>query len=1062
MIDSIGQTGIRGWACRCNAELGPALELLFVCSDSRVTGGERLGTKPTMRIWRKKADTAPGRRGVARAALDGAPREELLQEALKILVQQGHASRIGVWLEAEKEVEAQNENIAAFHGSVWDHGNRETPQEWAHLSVEPPLPHQVLLRGKTVEQDLSASFPNPILGLLAGVRHALWVPIARKEQLQGVILVGSFAKQPAISREDVESVAAELALALGLEEEQRIAELRKQDLGVVRYFFTKQSSNTSMETLLCNLVESCTKAPAIGEGLGASFAVIGVLRHDRKEVSEVFPIEFLWRSGDESWTRAIAREPLASIWRQALESRRVVGSESQTSRAAASVVRIVAFPLESEGQLMGTLVAGLPGNAVSLSTLDRLELRAALAASALQQRKRKREEMQPADWPNNLLECISEPLLLVDEAGKMTAWSRGAEELIRPELKTEPAHPAGIPAKTYLPELFRAQDQPHIETWLRAGLHPEADGHGGKYQPFRAKLLTGVEVRLSLAVPAQGQATVVSLEPLAARESTGQAGNAEIELQNVIEWLEEGVVLSDAQDNIRAMNTRFEQIAGLTPQESAKIKTLEELIGRLKNQAAEPERFAEQWRELARGIEGGVREELQMTHPAPRILERAARPVLDPVGRLLGRVEVYRDLTAQRAFHSKLLQTEKLAALGQLVSGIAHELSNPLTSILGYAQRILARQDLPGRTEEVRQIYQEAERASSILRQLLLNARETLPERRLVSLNQIVHRAMDLQRFSLAAEKIRVEVDLDPALPLVQGDPGNLQQVLMNLVGNARQAIEQHGKAGVIQLRTKRIGERRVLLEVADNGPGVPQAILARIFDPFFTTKPAGVGTGLGLAIVLSVVREHGGKVNVLSPPQGGAVFQIELPAAAETAQDDTLAAPFPGWKKLLPEAEEIVVRGKNSAPEHERGNGARVLVVEDEPTVARLIADVLEDEGMRVEILMDGREALDRASRQTFDLVICDMKMPGLDGQHFYKSLERSGNPLRKRFLFVTGDVIAAHTREFLERNKLPHVAKPFRVEELTEKVHGVLGTTAHRQAPPAQAARKTLARNG
>src|SRR5437660_1331014 len=312
----------------------------------------------------------------------------------------------------------------------------------------------------------------------------------------------------------------------------------------------------------------------------------------------------------------------------------------------------------------------------------------------------------------------------------MTAWSRGAKELIRPELKTEPAHPAGIPAKTYLPELFRAQDQPHIETWLRAGLHPEADGHGAKYQPFRAKLLTGVEVRLSLAVPAQGQATVVSLEPLAARESTGQAGNAEIELQNVIEWLEEGVVLSDAQDNIRAMNTRFEQIAGLTPQESAKIKTLEELIGRLKNKAAEPERFEEQWRELSRGIEGGVREELQMTHPAPRILERAARPVLDPVGRLLGRVEVYRDLTAQRAFHSKLLQTEKLAALGQLVSGIAHELSNPLTSILGYAQRILARQDLPGRTEEVRQIYQEAERANSILRQLLLNARETLPERR--------------------------------------------------------------------------------------------------------------------------------------------------------------------------------------------------------------------------------------------------------------------------------------------------------------------------------------------
>src|SRR5256886_780194 len=306
-----------------------------------------------------------------------------------------------------------------------------------------------------------------------------------------------------------------------------------------------------------------------------------------------------------------------------------------------------------------------------------------------------------------------------------------------------------------------------------------------------------------------------------------------------------------------------------------------------------------------------------------------------------------------RAFHLKLLETEKLAALGQMVGGVAHELSNPLTSILGYAQRILARRDLPGRTEEVRQIYQEAERASAILRQLLLNARETLPERRLVSLNQIVQRAMDLQRFSLAAEKIRVEVDLDPALPLVQGDPGHLQQVLMNLVGNARQALEQRGKAGSIRLRTKRTGKRRVLLEVADNGPGIPQPILARIFDPFFTTKPVGVGTGLGLAIGLSVVREHGGKVNGLDPPQGGAVFQIELPAAAETAQDDTLASPFPGWKKLLPEAEAIVVRGKNAAPEHERGNGARGLHVEDDATVARLIADVLEDEGMRVGIMM-------------------------------------------------------------------------------------------------------------
>jgi CheY-like chemotaxis protein len=119
---------------------------------------------------------------------------------------------------------------------------------------------------------------------------------------------------------------------------------------------------------------------------------------------------------------------------------------------------------------------------------------------------------------------------------------------------------------------------------------------------------------------------------------------------------------------------------------------------------------------------------------------------------------------------------------------------------------------------------------------------------------------------------------------------------------------------------------------------------------------------------------------------------------------------------------------------------GARVLVVEDEPTVARLISDVLEDEGLRVDALLDGREALRRAGEEDYDLVICDMKMPELNGEHFYKSLAASGNPLSRRFLFVTGDVVAAHTHDFLERNQLPHVAKPFRVEELTEKVQRVL----------------------
>jgi two-component system NtrC family sensor kinase len=349
---------------------------------------------------------------------------------------------------------------------------------------------------------------------------------------------------------------------------------------------------------------------------------------------------------------------------------------------------------------------------------------------------------------------------------------------------------------------------------------------------------------------------------------------------------------------------------------------------------------------------------------------------------------------------------------------------------------LFLRGDGAGRPDEVRQIFQEAERASTILRQLLMTARDSRPERRKVELNQVVARTMELQRYSLAAEKVRVELDLDPNLPFVLGDAGQLQQVLMNLIGNARQAIEQRGQGGTIRLSTKRIGERRALLEVSDDGPGIPEAIASRIFDPFFTTKPAGIGTGLGLAIVLGIVREHGGQVHAASPPRGGAIFSLEFPAAPpEELRLPAVPATGPGARHEFLPARQALMRAEPPAAPLSAWAGARVLVVEDEPTVARLIGDVLEDEGLLVEVLLDGREALERAACASYDLVICDMKMPGLDGQHLYKSLVSTGNPLRKKFLFVTGDVVAAQTHEFLERHHLPHVAKPFRVEELTEK---------------------------
>jgi two-component system NtrC family sensor kinase len=809
-----------------------------------------------------------------------------------------------------------------------------------------------------VEQDRLDSSRQLVIGAMVGLCRAVWVPVETQGHLRGVILAGTRKKHAPLPRALAANVAAELALALEVEEERRVSRERQQDFATVRRALAALTGTESPETILRNLVEDCTARGDSALGPDAVFAAVGeweksehatgaTLQAVSSEKHEPAPslasstpsslasseeLRFRWRSGDAVWTRALDREPLSSIWRQALESQRVIGSEPSGAWSRREVSRVMAFPLHSGPENLGVLVAGIRRGSASLSTVERLELRAALAASALKQQRRN--------------------------------------------------------------------------------------------------------------------------EQASALEARQQ--RARTELLNVIEWLEEGVVLFDEQNEIRAMNTRFGQIVGLTPRECVEIRTLDALVSHLASKAADPGSFSERWHRWVRTMDGPGREELQLARPVPRLLERTARSILDDQGALLGRVEIYRDLTAQRLFHCRLLQTEKMAALGQMVTGIAHELSNPLTSILGYAQRLLLRSDATPHVEEAQQIYDEAERAGAILRQLLLTARDSRPERGRVALNQVVSRTVELQRFNLAANKIRVELDLDPVLPFLQGDSGQLQQVLTNLMSNARQAMEEQGRGGTIRVRTRRVAENRVLLEVNDDGPGIPSEIQARIFDPFFTTKPAGVGTGLGLAIVLGIVQEHGGHVRVTSSAGGGATFSVELPAAS------VVEIPTQ-WVEKKRAGDANVERGSTPDPlatAHARPSassfaGMRVLVVEDEPTVARLIGDVLEDEGLQVDVLLDGREALQRVNRESYDLVICDMKMPELDGELLYQTLVQADSPVRGRFVFVTGDVLAARTRDFLERHRLPHLAKPFRVEELTEKIKSVLAEAGPRGT--AQAEKRT-----
>jgi two-component system NtrC family sensor kinase len=529
---------------------------------------------------------------------------------------------------------------------------------------------------------------------------------------------------------------------------------------------------------------------------------------------------------------------------------------------------------------------------------------------------------------------------------------------------------------------------------------------------------------------------------------------AQAQLRTVLDAVESGVLVFDAAGRLIMANDRFRQLLGLSASALDDLGGFERQAEAIGGRFVEPQAFGTEWKSRHAGCEQRLREELEMLQPNHKLIERNSRPVLDGEGRRAGWIEIYRDISAQWQLHTRLLQTEKMAAIGQLISGIVHELNSPLTSIMGYAQLLLGQRLPPEISSDARTIYEEAERAGRIVQNLLLFARETQPARAPVNLNEIAERALALRRNALKLENISVWLDLDPNLPETLADAVQLQQVILNLLLNSEQAIQQAHGTGRICVRTARSGRERLKLEISDDGPGIPPELTSRVFDPFFTTKPEGTGTGLGLTIVYGIVHDHGGQVALQSEPGHGATFTIELPVAGRGAA---------GASKRLP-AIRSFPSPLGSLPARAAA-GDRILVVEDEPTVAQLITDVLRGEGHRVEKVLDSREALARAEREEYDLLICDLKMPHLDGQAIYRALVQSGNPLQHRIVIVTGDTLAPHTLEFLERSGLPYIAKPFLIEELKLAVERVLAgssatvriqTAGHAAPRPTDAARK------
>ena len=367
----------------------------------------------------------------------------------------------------------------------------------------------------------------------------------------------------------------------------------------------------------------------------------------------------------------------------------------------------------------------------------------------------------------------------------------------------------------------------------------------------------------------------------------------------------------------------------------------------------------------------------------------------------------------------QLLQTEKLAAMGQLLAGVAHELNNPLSVVIGQASLLRHAAGEGPAAVRAEKIAQAAERCGRIVKNFLALARQRPPERQQVRLNQVVEEAVELLAYQLRVDDVEVALDVAPDLPDLWADPHQLHQVIVNFLTNASQAMRVTPPPRSITITTRfDPAQARVHLRVADTGPGIPPEVQRRIFEPFFTTKPPGQGTGLGLSLCHGIIEGHGGSIQAESVPKGGAVFLVELPVAAPPP----IAPEARVAESLRP------IRGKT------------VLVVDDEPEVASMLAEMLSADGHAVDTAGNGAIALEKLGERTYDLILSDMKMPELDGPGLYRELERRYPELTRRVLFLTGDTLGPDITEFLERTGARSLNKPFALEEARRVVQQVL----------------------
>ncbi len=368
------------------------------------------------------------------------------------------------------------------------------------------------------------------------------------------------------------------------------------------------------------------------------------------------------------------------------------------------------------------------------------------------------------------------------------------------------------------------------------------------------------------------------------------------------------------------------------------------------------------------------------------------------------------ELARQR---ESLYQREKLAALGSLLAGVAHELNNPLSVVVARAVLLEEQGDSATQAAALK-IRTAAERCARIVRTFLAMARQQQPERGAVAINDVVSAALDITGYAVRTSSIEVALDLSKNIPLILADADQLHQVLLNLIINAQQSLQDQPAPRQIRVTSCFDSLADVVcITVADNGPGIPEPLRARVFEPYFTTKPTGIGLGVGLAVSLGIVEAHGGTLAVKCPIEGGAVFTIALPVGAVDAT------------------------GADTVPARNASATRRtILIVDDEAEIRETLAEILTGARHRVVTASSGREALERMAAEHYDVILTDIRMPDLDGRALYREIERRWPGQSGRVVFVTGDTLASALREFVSESGRPVIEKPFLPSEVRRVV--------------------------